>query len=554
MTQANSLTQKYCTFNSQNTKLKRPLFFALLSGILFVISWPVNGFPIFIFGAFVPLFLIEKKFSDTLPSRRFLKLLGYNYLAFAIWNLGTTWWLVNASVFGMVFANFWNSLFFTLLMLAFHWAKQRMPLRSAYLFFVVLWLAFEKFHLSWDFSWPWLNLGHVFSETIQWVQWYEYTGTFGGSLWVLIVNIFLFEKLKNWSLEPRPSQRIQSLIPVLIGIASPIIFSLYLLEREHKSQEELKVALVQPNVDPYDEKYKFSNEEFLWQLENLITIKKMSSIDYILTPETYFAAGYGERLQGFEYSPFYKKLLQFQSQHPNSQLITGIQFYDAYNSDTPPTPYANHVRDQLWVDYYNSALAVSSDTLPQVYHKSKLVVGVENMPYKNFFEPLLGTFLLDLGGTVSSRAIQPERNVFKHPTRQTIAAPIICYESIYGAFVTEYVQKKADFLAILTNDAWWGDTPGHKQLLSLARLRAIENRRAIARAANTGISALISAKGEIISSLPYNKKGVLMVSVPIHKTQTFYNQYGDYLARWAGFLAVLYFFLALSGRLKEKTF
>lgn len=532
--------------------LKKPLFLALLSGLLFVISWPIDGFPIFIFGAFVPLLWIEKNLSDSQSSYRFLKLLGWNYLAFGIWNLGTTWWLINASVFGMIFANLCNSLFFTLLMLAFHWAKKRMPLRSAYLFLIVLWLAFEKFHFSWDFSWPWLSLGHVFSETIQWIQWYEYTGVFGGSLWVLLVNILLFEKLKSWPLKPTHTLRLQSLIPILLLVAFPILYSLYLFDRELKRDGDVTVILVQPNIDPYNEKYQFSNDDFLKQLESLLTSEKAGPVDYIITPETYFAAGYGERLQGFERSPFYRKIKLLQSQYPTAQLITGIQFYDAYESDAPPTPYANKIRDRLWVDYYNSALAVNSNTAPQVYHKSKLVVGVENMPYKNFFEPLMGTFLIDLGGTVSSRAIQSERSVFIHPLKQTFAAPIICYESIYGAFVTEYTQKEADFLAILTNDAWWGNTPGHRQLLSLTRLRAIENRRAVARAANTGISALISAKGELVSTLAYNKKGLLKVSVPIHKELTFYSQYGDYLARWAGFLAVLYFFLALSGRLKQK--
>ena len=79
----------------------------------------------------------------------------------------------------------------------FHWSKKRLPLRTAYIFLVTLWISFEKFHLEWDFSWPWLNLGNVFSEDIQWIQWYEYTGSFGGSLWVLLINIGLFEVLKN---------------------------------------------------------------------------------------------------------------------------------------------------------------------------------------------------------------------------------------------------------------------------------------------------------------------------------------------------------------------
>ena len=99
----------------------------------------------------------------------------------------------------------------------------------------------------------------------------------------------------------------------------------------------------------------------------------------------------------------------------------------------------------------------------------RLVVGVENMPYKSFFKPLLGEFMLDLGGTVSSRATQKNRTVFTHSTEGSKIAPIICYESIYGEFVTEYARNGAQFFSILTNDAWWGNTQGYKQLLSYAR-------------------------------------------------------------------------------------
>ena len=533
-------------------KAKKAFLLSALSGLLFVLAWPVNGQPLFIFGAFVPLLFLEDAFANTSAKKARWKLFAWTYFSFLIWNIGVTWWLINASLFGMLFANLCNSLFFTLLIQLFHWAKKRMPLRSAYLFLIVSWLAFEKFHLSWDFSWPWLNLGHVFSEYISWIQWYEYTGAFGGSLWVLFLNIVLFEKIKSWNKEQGAAVLVRKSTPLLVGIALPIAYSLFLFQKEIPETGTTQVLLTQPNVDPYDEKYQFSNQDFLHQLAALIQDFETEDYDYVLTPETYFAAGYGERLDGYERAPFYRDLRALQNKKPNTQLITGIQFYDAYESENAPTSSANRARKNLWVDYYNSALAVSVNSPPQVYHKSKLVVGVENMPYKSFFEPLLGTFLLDLGGTVSSRATQDYRSVFKHPQTKTTTAPIICYESIYGEFVTEYVQKGAQFLSIITNDAWWGNTPGHKQLLSLARLRAIENRRAIARSANTGVSTFISAKGEILKQLPYGQKGTLLDTVPLYSIRTFYTQYGDYLARWSGFLTVLYFFIALSGRLKNK--
>ena len=119
--------------------------------------------------------------------------------------------------------------------------------------------------------------------------------------------------------------------------------------------------------------------------------------------------------------------------------------------------------------------------------------------------------------------------------------PVICYESIYGEFVTEYVRKGAQFLAIITNDAWWGNTAGHKQLLSYARLRAIENRRSIVRSANTGISAVINPKGEITDKLPYDTKGVLKAKFSPANKITFYTQYGDLLPAGLGLLRFYFF-------------
>ena len=187
----------------------------------------------------------------------------------------------------------------------------------------------------------------------------------------------------------------------------------------------------------------------------------------------------------------------------------------------------------------------------QLYHKSKLVVGVEYMPYKAVLTPLTGEFLLDFGGTIATRGVQKYRTIFEN-SNGIKTAPVVCYESIYGAYTTEYVRNGAQFLSIVTNDAWWGNTQGHQQLLSYARIRAIENRRAVARSANTGISAFINARGEITQQLAYGKQGALKATVALNDRLTFYTIYGDYLARWASFLFVLLFCISLSGRLKDK--
>ena len=160
--------------------------------------------------------------------------------------------------------------------------------------------------------------------------------------------------------------------------------------------------------------------------------------------------------------------------------------------------------------------------------------------------------MLDLGGTISARGLQEERAIFTSENKKLKVAPVICYESIYGEYVTGYVSNGANLLAIITNDGWWNTSQGHKQHLSLAKLRAVETRKSISRSANTGISAFISPQGIITKTLAYGKKGALRGKVEINDKLTFYTRYGDYIARLAIFITALLFLYAIAKKKLAK--
>jgi len=162
------------------------------------------------------------------------------------------------------------------------------------------------------------------------------------------------------------------------------------------------------------------------------------------------------------------------------------------------------------------------------------------LPYKSILEPLLGNLLLDFGGTVMTRATQENRSVFNTKSK-ILVAPVICYESMYGEYMTEYVRNGAQLIAIITNDGWWGNSPGHKQLLSYSKLRSIELRRSIVRSANTGISAIINEKGDVINSIGYEKNGIINDKVFVSNKLTFYAKYGDYIFRISLFFFIIIF-------------
>ena len=127
----------------------------------------------------------------------------------------------------------------------------------------------------------------------------------------------------------------------------------------------------------------------------------------------------------------------------------------------------------------------------------------------------------------------------------TSIATIICYESVYGEFVTEFVKNGAELIFLITNDGWWGNTPGHKQHFLYSKLRAIETRRSIARSANTGISCFINQRGDVFQETEYWKPAVIKQSINKNTKFTFYVNYGDYIGRISVFIAVLFFLITV---------
>ena len=433
----------------------------------------------------------------------------------------------------MVFAIVLYSLLMTLVFSSFSLISKKIGNKLGIIYFISSWIIYEKINLIWDFSWPSLILGNVFSESHHLIQWYEYTGSFGGTLWILVVNFIFFQSYNNYLNKEKSFKKYFSIS--LLAISIPLIISLYIYDNQTINNKKLDVSIIQPNIDPYNEKYGRTNINILKEFKD-ITRDDVFNNRIIFTPETYFSESPGYSLNNFFDSSFYNNLNSYLN-NKNSELISGIQFYKIYNSVLSKSETSNYIKDSIWVDIYNSSF-INSD-LRQVYHKSKLVAGVENLPYKKILEPILGNLLLDFGGTISSRATQENRAVFITKLNNKIA-PIICYESMYGEYVTQYVRNGAQFLAILTNDGWWNNSPGHKQLLSYSKIRAIETRRDIVRSANTGISAIINKKGDIVDSLGYNKKGFINSSINLSDKITFYVKYGDFIYRIS-----LFFFLII---------
>lgn len=537
---------------------------ALISAVLLSISWPTYGIPFFIFIALVPLLAVEHeitKFSSI--QRKGWAVFGISYLTFVIWNAVTTGWLYNSqnpdgsnSIPAVILPVLLNSFLMAFTFQLYHWYKKAAGTYFGLVFFVAVWMCFEKLHLSWEFTWPWLNFGNVFADYPKLIQWYDTFGSTGGSFWILAVNVFAFYTLRIWEAGRVQKELIKNVSILLAAILLPMVISLVKYQNfDEQPTGAVNVLLLQPELNPYTEKYSKDSIQILNDLLQLAEENSSGKIDFYIGPETSVPGRGSISETGTEQSLLLNTMKNFLSKHPQSVFATGISSHRFfYENDAKPNN-AYEIAPGLFVENYNSAAQIIPGQKVEIYHKGKLVPGVEIFPYMHLLKPLLGDAMLNFGGTVASLGIDSERKVFSNSFNAGKLAPVICYESVYGEFTGEYVKNGANFLAIMTNDSWWGVSQGHKQLLAYARLRAIETRREIARSANSGISAHINARGDILADTLYLDKTVLPATVNLYDKITFYTRTGDLLSRLSifvvGFLIVYYFGEKLLKRKKK---
>ena len=501
---------------------------AISSGVLLFAAWPVSPLTLLIFVGFIPLFWLEQQ---SLRRRSFFL---WTYLAMLIWNVSTTWWIMNSTVPGGMAAMLANSLLMCIPWLAFYNIKRRMGATVGYVSFILSWLTFEYIHLNWELSWPWLTLGNAFAVQPRWVQWYEYTGTSGGSLWILLVNVLLFLLIKEQLSNKKLHVRLASLLIALLLF--PFLISAYIHSQRtlFTGRTPNNIVAVQPNVDPY---MKFEPELAGQQLEHLIQLSESiidSNTKLVMWPETAIPVPIDES-QVLNH-PFLQPVLAMLKRHPNMRLLTGIEGFKFFEEKNKPKYARRYPDSQLYFESYNSAALMDSNSV-QLYHKSKLVPGVETLPS---FLSFLDKWFEQFGGTTGGYARQDERTVLRADNSNYRIAPAICYESIYGEFMSAYVRRGANLIAIITNDGWWSETPGYKQHMNYARLRAIEDRKWIARSANTGISCFIDPQGEVYQAQPWDKATAIKQLIPDENgIRTFYAKSGDIISRVAIALTIV---------------
>lgn len=517
------------------TENKQMLLMLVLFGVLMSIPWliPHTGFVALI--GIVPLLCMDRIASINGAKRFWL----WHYGAFVLWNALTTFWVCNATVGGGIFAVLANAFQMSVIFGLFRLSKKRLNGILPYIFLAAAWIAWERFYYSAQISWPWLVLGNAFARTTGLVQWYEYSGTIGGSLWIWICNLAIFGTMVGLSdgsiARWNGKARISAIVGIVLLLFGPIIASRVIWHNyDEKSEGSLDVVIGQPNFDPYQKFESMTQEQ---QTEVLVGLLEDGLKDHepgkqvlLLAPETFT----NDIICGrYEQSATINRLWPLLVSNPGASIIFGASAREYYEARSPRTPCDYDLKQGRWMQSHNSAVSLDGSGKVEIYHKSKLVVGTEMTPFPKVILPLAHWL-----GTGIGRCVGQDEMSLLHCGDVPLGS-IICYESIYGEFCTKYIQKGAKALVIITNDAWWGNTPGYRQHMSYASLRAIELRRDIARCGNTGISGFIDQRGTVVERGPWWEPATLKGNINLNSEKTFFVEHGDIAGRVCTFMFLL---------------
>jgi len=518
-------------------KSRNPLLLALVSAFLLWLAWPPHTFaaPLLLVGL-VPLLIALDQIISQNGKKTGKKVFLTAGLTFLLWNTSCIYWVYNAiSAYNSPVVSFLISLIpyglGALLMTFAFWLYYRfMKVVSkksiAYLALLCFWIGMEYLHATWDLAFPWMTLGNGFAGMHQLAQWYESTGVYGGSVWIISSNILAFEVWKSYRGQATGYLRFRPTIAWLIFMIIPAAISLTRYYSYQEKEVPINVVTVQPNIDPYEKSGGISARDQLQTLSKLSDSVAQVNTEYFIWPETAIPNFADEdRIRS---NTEYIDAQRFLSKYKNGTLLTGIESIKIYNEKKTLSAKFD-ANSRQYYDNFNTAMQVENSSNVQFYHKSKLVPGVEKMPFPETLAFLAPVFS-GLGGTVSGWGWQDAPGVFYSQSGVGVA-PVICYESLWGGWIRESVKNGAQFIAIITNDGWWGDTYGKDQHFEYAKLRAIENRRWVVRSANTGISGFINQRGDVVKQSKWWTRDALKMDINLNDQLTPYAKSGDAIAQ-----------------------
>lgn len=485
---------------------------ALASAVLMALAFPKADQGWLAWIALVPLFLALRKVSEMKVGMFIGFVFGMAY------HLGVVYWTVHTmhlygklpmvqAVFILILLAAYLSLFTTLFSGALAWLRPA-P-KHLMILAPVLWIFLEMVRARLFTGFPWALLGHSQYDHLWLIQVADLFGVYGLSGLIVFSNAVFTMFILGWlDLDWQgviPSQK------TIVAAGSALLFVMtavigYGATRSHRIDKlaaespQAKVAVIQGNIDQarkWDPRFQVLTTV---KYRNLSLDPSVKEAALVIWPETA--------------TPFYfmdDKIL-------SEMVLSGVKNKGSHFIIGSPS-YASGKKSLI---FHNSAYLVSPQGQAKgKYDKVHLVPFGEYVPLKRWL-PFIDKLVAQVGDFKPGK----KGKTFAWEDRQV--GMLICYEAIFPGLARAMVQNGAHLLVNITNDAWFGRTSAAFQHLSMAVFRAVENRRYLARAANTGISGFVDPCGRIISSTALFQEAAVLEQVSLLKETTFYSRWGEW--------------------------
>jgi apolipoprotein N-acyltransferase len=534
------------------------LALAVCSGAMIGFAFPPSPFYSLGYVGFIPFFLL----MGTIRSG--WQFLRYSYLMLFVFHLITVYWTAGythmkdpwlmASGTAILLVHplfYWPGMILTWLV------RSRLGLLAGLGGFLVFWVSSEYLHSITEFAFPWMALGNSQAYDLYRLQLVEYTSTYGLSALLITFNILGFMLIVHvatgtWGMRSRLSYSLLGVLAILY--IAPLLYGKIVMSRfeEKPSRRHLNIGVIQPNIDPWEKWGRGYDDKFVayeQQLE-MLTEKtgelRSQKPDLVVWPETAIPFPILAPRNVSRWS-----ILRARLDSMEVPVFTGLPYTVWYDSLHAPKT-ANRIFDSnVFYENFNSAtLLYPGRDVGVIYRKVILVPFGERIPYAEFLSFLIEPLKWNVG--IGMWGIGKDTVVFALPvdTTRVHFSAMICYESVFPDYVRNFVLRGAEFLVIITNDSWWGNTSGAYQHASYASLRAIENRRWIVRAANGGISGFVDPVGRIHEKTSMYTEATITGMIVPSDERTFYVRHGDLFALLCLFCSGLFVILALSTKTK----
>lgn len=513
---------------------------SLLSGLMLGLSFPPSSAGVLACFGLIPLLIV---LGETERNRQAL---AYTYLAMAVFHLITLNWtggyehgndpymMIAGGVTMLV-----HPLFYCIPVSLYLFVTKRLGAMYGLAGFVLFWVVYEYSHTLSEWSFPWLTIGNSHTYDLARIQFISSTGVFGLSLMILLMNavgyrLFLGIRQEHWAVFSGRS--IAAVAVMLILYMAPKFHGESVLsESDSSGTDSVRIGIVQPNLDPWEKWRRDVHATlglYLSLTDSLIGVSGRVP-DIVLWPETAIPArllSTGSRL--------IRDRIQEAVNVRGVSLVTGFPHMSVYpdSASAPPSAKRISLTGERYDDFNAAAFFQPGLTTVPWYGKMKMVPLAERVPYADAF------YVFDFlrwGVGIGGWQIGPDSVIFRDQKSGTRFSSVICYESTYPAFVASFVGKGADLITILTIDSWWGRMSGAFQHKQFSILRAVENRRWIARCALGGFSCFIDPYGRIYDETPLFERAVISRDVPRRSELTFYTRYGEWLPLLSLFLSAL---------------